>query len=117
MLGNISPRRWAFGEKWLEMHSGSQCTEREENLLLCWIFNIRYAKRGEKEAFAEYLHVIQDMKKEKKIEAFADYVLVTYVDDTVLCSHHPYGQNNSTGIIMNCFMHCILQWFVCVFGQ
>ena len=32
----------------------------------------------------------QDMPKEKKIEAFADYVLVTYVDDTVLCFHHAY---------------------------
>ena len=31
------------------------------------------------------------MPIEKKIEAFADYVLATYVDDTVLCSHHAYG--------------------------
>ena len=29
------------------------------------------------------------MPKEKKIEAYGDYVVARYVDDTVLCSHHP----------------------------
>ena len=47
----------------------SPCTERETNYYL-----------------AEYF--IQYLPKENKIEAFDDYVLVTYVDDTVLCSNH-----------------------------
>ena len=36
------------------------------------------------------------MPKEVKIEAFAHYVLATYVDNTVLCSHHAYGLKLST---------------------
>ena len=36
------------------------------------------------------------MPKEKKIEAFADYVLAKYVDDTALCYHHANGLKLST---------------------
>ena len=36
------------------------------------------------------------MPNEKKIEAFADYVLATYVDDTVVFFHHAYGLKLST---------------------
>ena len=66
--------------------------------------------------FVEYL--IQDMRKEKNIEAFANYVLATYVDDTVLKLYLPeelpvMEQKHSTGIIMNYFMHFILQCVSC----
>ena len=63
--------------------------------------------------FAEYL--IQDMPKEKKIEAFADYVLATYVDDTVLCSHHAYGLYYYYELLLTILW--ISSFNVCVFRQ
>ena len=54
------------------------------------------------------------MPKEKNIEAFAYYVLATFIDDTLLKLYLPQEvpvmeKKHSIGIIMNCFMQFILQ--------